>query len=192
MYEIHICERCGKEFGRFKNKKREKPKFCCKKCYWPQRTEEYLLNILKESFENHVVKNKGCWDWSGSFDRDGYGQIGCCRELRICKAHRASWILYRGKIPGGLKVLHKCDNKRCTNPDHLFLGTSLENSRDLVYKDKQLKGDKNGAAKLFDFQVKDIKKSLHEGVTGAYLAKKYGVSKTIISRIKLRKTWKHI
>lgn len=188
----YICKRCDKEFKAFRTNGKSDPKFCSRRCYWPERTKEYLLEILKESYTSHVVKQKGCWDWSGSFDKDGYGQISCCRELKICKAHRASWIIHRGPIPEGLSVLHKCDNKKCTNCDHLFLGTTFENSRDLVYKDKQLKGENNGAAKLCDEQVREIKKDLQHGVSGSYLGRKYGISKTTISQIKLGKTWKHV
>lgn len=187
-----ICERCKKEFKWSRGNKQISPKFCSLRCYYPERTKEVLYRILEKSFEGHVIKKRGCWDWCGSFDRDGYGQISCCRELRICKAHRASWIIHRGEIPEGLNVLHKCDNRKCTNPDHLFLGTAFENSRDIVYKDRQLKGSKNAAAKLKEEEAIDIKRALKEGVSGAYLSRKYGVSKTIISRIKLGKTWKHI
>ena len=160
MYEKHICQRCKKEFVRFRNKKRSDPKYCSKKCYWPERDEKYLFEILKESYENHVIKKKGCWDWSGSFDRHGYGQIRCCRELKISKAHRASWILYRGEITGNLCVLHKCDNRKCTNPDHLYLGTQLENDRDRVERNRQAMGQKNAAAKLKDLYKKVLQEHI--------------------------------
>ncbi len=190
--KIYTCKRCDKEFSRYPCKGRDEPKYCSRDCYWPKRTPEYLIKILKISYEGHVIKQKGCWDWSGSFGKDGYGQIGCSRELKISKAHRASWIIHRGEIQDGMCVLHKCDNKRCTNPDHLFLGTNLENSRDLVYKERQLRGSKNGAAKITEEIAKDIKKSLQEGVSGSYLGRKHGVSKAIISRIKCGKSWKHV
>lgn len=201
-----ICETCGKLFGWSRRKKGEYPRFCSRKCLgqkvqtWCQ-VGNYKKRIddpkqqfecVKRSYEKHVIKQKGCWGWSASFDKDGYGQMSSARRYGVCKAHRASWLIHRGEIPKGISVLHKCDNKPCTNPDHLFLGTTLENSRDLVYKDKQLKGSKNGIAKLNENEVKEIKIALQNGVTGTYLGKKYGVTKTTIWKIKHQKNWKHV
>jgi hypothetical protein len=78
-----------------------------------------------------------CWEWAGSLDSDGYGQMTVSSELsssRKLKSHRVAWILAHGPIPVGLGVLHRCDNRRCCRPDHLFLGTQIDNMRDCVSK----------------------------------------------------------
>lgn len=76
--------------------------------------------------------NTGCWLWTASVNRKGYGRIGVGDAAAL--AHRVSWELHRGPIPGGLCVLHKCDVPACVNPDHLFLGTVPDNTADCIAK----------------------------------------------------------
>lgn len=71
---------------------------------------------------------RGCWEWRGATDPDGYGVLRYQRSRM--RAHRVSWQLANGPVPKGLHVLHSCDNPPCVNPDHLFLGTHQDNVRD--------------------------------------------------------------
>lgn len=76
--------------------------------------------------------DSGCWHFTGYINKAGYGQIKIINN--VIHAHRASWILHNGHVPSGLLVCHKCDNPKCVNPDHLFLGTHKDNAIDMVIK----------------------------------------------------------
>lgn len=112
------------------------------------------MRSVEERLRSRItVSEYGCWNWTGSTD-GRYGQIFYCR--RLWKSHRVSWTVFRGPIPEGLNVLHRCDNTRCINPDHLFLGTQSDNLIDCAGKgrsgaktrpDRLARGDANGARK---------------------------------------------
>lgn len=136
---------------------------------------------LAERFEQRVIHQDGCWDWNGA-TRNGYGVIG--RGARIdglVYAHRLSWELNRGPIPEGLCVLHTCDNRRCTRPDHLFLGTKLDNNRDMAAKGRHV-----GTRRLTPGQVAEIRSSTDKAST---LANRFGVSTWNIYNIRSGRTW---
>lgn len=94
----------------------------------------------------------GCWEWTGQRSREGasrrrgagYGQF-MGTWTRIVQAHRYSWELHNGPIPGGMFVCHRCDNPGCVRPDHLFLGTPKDNTDDMVRKGRQVRGPELGA-----------------------------------------------
>jgi hypothetical protein len=88
----------------------------------------------RQTILDRIVVNgdSGCWEWQRSKNEKGYGMINY--GGMIWKAHRLSYIFFVGEINNGLFVCHKCDNPSCVNPDHLFLGTNLDNMRDLVSK----------------------------------------------------------
>lgn len=97
-----------------------------------------------------------------------------------------------GPIPDGTGVLHHCDNRRCVNPDHLFLGTAADNAADMVSKCRQNRGTKHPRAKLSDQDVLDIRGRLQAGALGIDLAAEYHVTAAMISCVRLRKNWTHI
>ncbi len=121
-----------------------------------------------------------CWLWTASANELGYGTIlvnGICTL-----AHRVSWQLYRGEIPNGLCVLHRCDTPACVNPDHLFLGTSRDNTIDMLKKGR-------GGKKLTVDQVKRIRADNRRPYL---IAKDYGIDATNISMIQKRKQWRYV
>ncbi len=76
-----------------------------------------------------IRKSSKCWNWVGAIQNCGYGVIGDGR-YGIVTTHRLSWEIHYGEIKDNLNVLHKCDNKRCVNPNHLYLGNHSDNMSD--------------------------------------------------------------
>jgi hypothetical protein len=81
----------------------------------------------------------GCWEWSSSIDPSGYGKITFDGKQLL--AHRVSYAIYQGQIPDGMMVLHRCDNRSCVNPDHLFLGTGKDNMVDCAAKGRAVRAN---------------------------------------------------
>lgn len=144
---------------------------------------------------SRVLVSDGCWNWTGPVDikKGGYGIIHD-RESGQNRSHRVMWILCYGDIPKNMWVLHTCDNPRCVKPSHLYLGTSVENSRDRVIRGRGAYGTKNGGGvKLDDVKIIQIKEMFNTGkITKAHLARIFGVSETTIYRIVRGKSWKHV
>jgi len=143
-----------------------------------------------ERFEAKVDKSGDCHEWTASFGNSGYGQFYF--NYQKFSAHRKAYELYHGAIPEGMFVLHRCDNKKCVNPEHLFLGAHKENMQDKTAKGRQIKGSGIEQAVLTDPQVVQIKQRLRQGDVHTRIAKDFGVSRATISMISNGTNWRHV
>ena len=138
--------------------------------------------------------NTPCKLFEGFKEKFGYGHKS--HKGKNWMAHRLAWYKVHGDIPKGLHVRHMCHNPSCVNPDHLVLGTHQDNMDDMVKAGRQLRGEKNSAAKLTEAQAREIyaQKPLGRAPIGfaQHLANKYGVSKETIGRIWRKERWQHI
>ena len=130
---------------------------------------------IEERFWKFVNKTDSCWEWTGSCDR--YGII--LYNQRPAKAHRVSYIIHNGPIPKGKCVCHTCDNPKCVNPEHLFLGTQLQNMHDMYRKGR---GRKNTDKCLTKKQVEKLRRLKRRGKTIKELASIFDVSVSTINR----------
>jgi len=139
---------------------------------------------IKERFEAKVDKYGDCWIWTGSRTSLGYGHIVFFGKVRA--AHRVAWELAHGSSPGEMKVCHRCDNRACVNPDHLFLGTQSENVHDAIQK-------KRFRAVLTEDSVRDIRRRhAAGGVSYNSLAREFGITNVAIRDAIKGHTWSHV
>ena len=158
----------------------------------------YKRLTTEELFHKKVKKSKdGCWIWTAGSIRGGYGAF--FSKGKNILAHRYAYELYREKIPSGMFVCHKCDNPPCVNPEHLFLGTNLDNFQDMVKKGRAsfvnehriVRGEENGLSKLKENQVRKIKQ-LSATHSQSALSKMFNCHQTNIHYILSGKTWSHV
>lgn len=137
----------------------------------------------EERFLKKIEQHGECWLWTGYKKRYGYFNTGSGIEV----AHRFSYRLYHGPIPGGLYVCHKCDVPSCVNPDHLFLGTQFDNMQDMFSKGRENppSGLRNAKAKLTFEQVENIKL---DGRIYREIASSYNTSIATVGKIKNNQT----
>jgi len=133
--------------------------------------------------------NGGCWLWTGTLHQNGYGEMGIGQRLHN-RAHRVSFSVFRGAIPEGALVLHRCDVRACCNPSHLFLGSSTDNVRDMISKGrvryKPVRGSENTNARLTDAQVVEIRTSPESSYA---LAERLPVTASMVRRIRRGQAW---
>lgn len=188
-----ICAQCGSTFRKDpRNSWRywiERAKFCCQQCAGEaeRQRKAMIRKPLEDAFYSFVDKSGDCWLWTGAIDRDGYGAFTYLKTSH--RAHRLSLQLSGEIVPKGAVVCHDCDNPTCVNPSHLYVGTHQSNMDDAVARDRNVRGERCWSAKLTDDEVILIRASK---ATDERLAAKYGVSRSNISMIRSRRTWKHL
>lgn len=154
----------------------------------------------------------GCWEWTAHCIPKGYGHFRIGNKMH--RAHRLSYELHVGLVPDGMMVLHQCDNRRCVRPDHLYLGTQEDNTRDMIERNRQATGDRvgtrrrmlqtkvlppvtprkrnSGGRRLTEADVIEARRSFAEGAKLRDLAERYGVAISTLSHAITRRTWRHL
>ena len=150
-------------------------------------------SLLADKIANKyaIDPETGCWNWTAACNARGYGVVSRGgRGSGLHKAHRASWMVHRGELADGAWVLHKCDNPRCINPDHLYLGDHRQNVCDMMSRGRNVIPDNRGEratwAKLTAEAAVDIKT---RRLSGPEFARLYGVSRSAVYQIWGGKNW---
>jgi len=161
---------------------------------WVERGTVGMNDVQKMDF--YTDKSGECWEWKGAKNLQGYGKLKqVCGKIKA--AHRLAWELANGEIPPGKLVLHRCDNPGCVRPSHLFVGTHVDNHRDMIDKGRSphvgkdrpprnyARGEAHPYAKLTDAQVLEV-----EAATGTQraIAERFGVTQGAVSNIRTGKS----
>lgn len=147
---------------------------------------------IKDRFLAKVTVTPTCWIWHGCISRrSGYGRFSL--NGKVVNAHRASWFIFKSEL-SALFVCHSCDNRKCVNPDHLWLGNNQDNMTDMVNKGRQNKprGSANGKSLLTEEDILNIRQDYITIKSTRKLAKKYNTTRSNIQFIIHRVSWRHV
>jgi hypothetical protein len=149
---------------------------------------------VQERFWEKVHKStdpSDCWTWLAGRNHWGYGTFGINRHSFL--AHRVAWEMKNGPIPLGVCVLHRCDNRPCLNPDHLFLGTQTENVRDMDEKGRRKppRGERNASSRLKASDIPEIR-LLYGKLSGPKTGERFGVSSSTIYKVWHGEKWQWV
>lgn len=151
------------------------------------------LEVKIARFWKNVEQNGAdlCWPWKRKCNKAGYGK-GYFNG-KYTSAHRIAFILSVGEVSDELHVLHRCDNRCCCNPKHLFVGTDKDNVEDALSKGRWPVGEKHSQHRLSTAQVVEIRtRFVNENLTKEELGMEYGVSGAMIGKIIRRERWKSV
>lgn len=131
-----------------------------------------------------------CWPWTGTIDSHGYGRIFLSSKNTL--AHRVAFEIGHGTSAAGMLVCHRCDNRSCCNPAHLFLGTPADNLRDAAEKGRMPRGEDCPRARLTEDQVREIRALASAGGKQRDIAQRFGITQPNVGYICRRDTWRHV
>lgn len=187
-----VCKTCGTPFEVSAGRAKNRSSFCSRACmaagYRSDRT-------IEERFWSKVDRRgpDECWEWHAHRNQAGYGRFTPTGRNQQ-PAHRIAWVLTHGPIPDGMFVCHHCDNPPCCNPAHLFLGAPVENTQDMIAKERSATplGEASQFAKLTETDVQEIRRRSAHGDSYPTLARAFNVHRETIGLIVRRETWKHV
>jgi hypothetical protein len=135
---------------------------------------------------------ESCWDWQASVNTSGYGRFKIV-SWQVRHANRVAWTIANLRDPGDLIIRHTCDRPICCNPAHLIIGTTLDNSHDMMergrFVQRDQRGENNGAARLTRDQIGEIVSAFRRGEDNTEIAARYPVGHALISRIRTARSW---
>lgn len=154
--------------------------------------------ILNETTESRLlskvemVPECGCWLWTGYANPRGYGMMSMPQQSPKL-AHRVSWTLYRGPVPDGMFVCHKCDTPACVNPDHLFVGSNADNVKDMDGKGRRKNSPKHGESHPMARISNEVALSIfNDSGKHAEIAARHGVKIGTVDQIKTGIQWSSV
>lgn len=157
------------------------------------------MNKLSDEWQNYInnrvsVDEKGCWNWKLSLHRDGYAKI---KKGGFWQGHRLSFAAYYPEeYDKDLLVLHKCHNRKCVNPKHLYQGTHSDNNKDTIEAGKGRNqfqcGELHPNSKVDKFLVQHLRKEFAYGKPVRQIANEFGLPRTTVSAICHRHSWRHL
>jgi len=154
-----------------------------------QQTESLLVRFMRRV---HITDIEGsCWLWSGKPESNGYGRFHAGQGEQW-RAHKLSYMLFKGEVPRGNVIRHSCSTPMCVNPDHLSIGTQAQNVQDMVLHGTIARGERCGGSKLTKQLVREIRERHAAGESGNSIAKTVPVSASAVMRVVKRKSWQHI
>lgn len=201
-----LCLQCGQPYlAKADLLKVGRGRYCGQNCMLRARNTSNLLP-LDERFRSHVNREGSCWLWTAALNKDGYGKVQV--KGHTLHSHRVAWELVAGPIPENLHVLHTCDNPACVRNDdkgwyeldgilyprrgHLWLGSNLDNVRDMERKGRAVRGERSGMAKLTEAAINEIRERINQGESLNSIGRAFDVEGSTIASIRDGKTWTHI
>lgn len=167
-----------------------------------ERLSEYELISVHDRLERRsIAVPSGCIEFQGATNPGGYGRLGVGSRThgtrRVILAHRAAWIVaHERPLPARQIVMHRCDNPRCVNPEHLVAGTFAENTEDMRTKGRDKAGnhaeERNGRAKLDRDSVTAIRGRRAAGASQAAIAREFGITQSHVSQIVRALVWANV
>lgn len=181
------CPQCGKNFKAYSYRFKEAENVCCsRECGNTFKRQEPEMR-----FWSKVNKTDGCWLWTGTIGKHGYGTF-TDEKGWPCRAHRYSWMLRYGDIPADTLICHTCDVRPCVRWDHLFHGTCRDNLQDAASKKRMAWGERHGMSLLSQEQVAEIRQLRANGKLLREIAAQFAVSVSNISLIARAESWRHL
>jgi hypothetical protein len=183
------CGECGTVF----KCRTPTQKFCSRRCVDMAATHDDAERV--DAFWARTIPEpmSGCFLWMGELTTNGYGHvIVSMRPRRRVGAHRMAYALVHGPVPAGLDVCHRCDNRACVNPDHLFAGTRAENLGDMVRKGRSAKGEDHSQVVMTEALVREARDLASQGMRHREIGQHLGIHPGTIRSAVLRQSWRHI
>ena len=157
---------------------------------------------LSKRLDNYAICESGCWEWTGSICTYGYGRIDFFESGKVIpkRAHRVMYEYSVGPIPEGKFILHKCDNRKCVNPEHLYVGTQADNMNDVKTRKRGIgiknrrHSEKSHLAVLRDDQVRELRRRVSSGqpIADAHREMTLPISLCGARKIIANKVWRHL